>query len=142
MADYEIDEIRRIRREISARFNHDASKLGEYYRKLEEKYRKSGKYKFVDPPPEKPKAARSEDKEAAGRLTNTRLSEIENLPDDNIDTSDIPELDDEFWENAKRIVPENYIPIEHEVLEWFKGQGKDYHDQINMVLRAYMESHR
>ena len=50
MADYEIDEIRRIRREISAKFDHDARKLGEYYRKLEEKYRKSGKYKFVDPP--------------------------------------------------------------------------------------------
>ena len=54
MADYEIDEIRRIRREISARFNHDAKKLGEYYRELDKKYRKSGKYKFVDPPSEKP----------------------------------------------------------------------------------------
>ncbi len=65
MANYEIDEIRRIRREISARFDHDASKLGEYYRKLEEEYRKSGKYKFVDPPPEKPKAEKSKDEEAA-----------------------------------------------------------------------------
>ncbi len=65
MADYEIDEIRRIRREISARFDHDARKLGEYYRKLDEKYRKSGKYKFVDPPPEKPKAEKLKDEEAA-----------------------------------------------------------------------------
>ena len=76
------------------------------------------------------------------RLSKTRLSEIENLPEDTIDTSDIPELDDGFWENAQRIVPENYLQIEHEVLEWFKGQGQDYHDQINTVLRAYMESHR
>ena len=65
MADYEIDEIRRIRREISARFGHDARKLGEYYRKLEEKYRKSGKYKFVDPPTEKPKITESNDEKAA-----------------------------------------------------------------------------
>ena len=65
MADYEIDEIRRIRREISAKFDHDASKLGEYYRELEEKYRKSGKYKFVDPPDEKPEAAKSEGDKAA-----------------------------------------------------------------------------
>ncbi len=65
MANYEIDEIRRIRREISARFDHDASKLGEYYRKLEEEYRKSGKYKFVDPPTEKPKAEKSKEEEAA-----------------------------------------------------------------------------
>ena len=32
MADYEIDEIHRIRQEISARFNHDPEKLGAYYR--------------------------------------------------------------------------------------------------------------
>ncbi len=65
MKNYELDEIHRIRREISARFDHDASKLGEYYRKLEEEYRKSGKYKFVDPPSEKPKAAKSKEEEAA-----------------------------------------------------------------------------
>ena len=65
MANYELDEIRRIRQEISAKFDHDVSKLGEYYRKLEEEYRKSGKYKFVDPPTEKPKAEKSKDEEAA-----------------------------------------------------------------------------
>ena len=30
------------------------------------------------------------------KLSKTRLSEIENLPEDAIDTSEIPELDDEF----------------------------------------------
>ena len=65
MANYELDEIRRIRREISAKFDNDASKLGEYYRKLEEEYRKSGKYKFVDPPDEEPEAAKSEGDKAA-----------------------------------------------------------------------------
>ena len=43
------------------------------------------------------------------KLSKTRLSEIESLPEDSIDTSDIPELDDDFWENAQRIVPENYL---------------------------------
>ena len=65
MANYELDEIHRIRREISARFNHDPKKLGEYYRELDEKYRKSGKYKFVDPPDEKPKITESNDEKAA-----------------------------------------------------------------------------
>ena len=64
MADYEIDEIRRIRREISARFNHDAKKLGAYYRALDEEFRKAG-YKFADLPPEKPETAKPENKEAA-----------------------------------------------------------------------------
>ena len=65
MANHELDEIHRIRREISKRFNHDARKLGEYYRELDRKYRKSGKYKFVDPPSKKPKIEKSKDEEAA-----------------------------------------------------------------------------
>ena len=65
MTDYELEEIHRIRRNISARFDHNASKLGKYYRELDKKYRKSGKYKFVDPPAKKPKVAKSKDEEAA-----------------------------------------------------------------------------
>ena len=76
------------------------------------------------------------------RLSKTRLSEIESLPEDAIDTSEIPELDDDFWENARRIVPENYLQIEHEILKWFKEQGQDYHALINKVLRAHMEAHK
>ncbi|MDD9974455.1 MAG: BrnA antitoxin family protein [Candidatus Poribacteria bacterium] len=76
------------------------------------------------------------------RLSKTRLSEIEGLLEDAIDTSEIPELNDEFWENARRIVPENCLQIDHEILEWFKDQGQDYHEQINTVLRTYMEAHR
>ncbi len=76
------------------------------------------------------------------RLSKTRFSEIESLSDNAIDTSEIPELGDDFWENAQQIVPENYLQIEQEILEWFKGQGQDYHERINTVLRSYMESHR
>lgn len=76
------------------------------------------------------------------RLSKTRFSEIENLPEDRIDTSEIPELSDDFWEHARRIVPENYLQIDPEILEWFKGQGQDYYTQMNTVLRAYMEAHR
>ncbi len=64
MTNYELDQIHRIRREISAKFDHDAMKLGEYYRKIEKEYRKSGKYKFVDPPDEKPEAAKTEEGKA------------------------------------------------------------------------------
>ena len=67
MANYELDEIRRIRREISAQgFNHDARKIGELtIEQLDEEYRKSGKYKFVDPPTEKPEPTQSGDEKAA-----------------------------------------------------------------------------
>ena len=63
MANYELDEIGRIRREISARFDHDVNKLIAHYQALEREYRKSGKYKFVDPPNEMPKNKERMDKE-------------------------------------------------------------------------------
>jgi uncharacterized protein (DUF4415 family) len=33
------------------------------------------------------------------------------------------------------------LRIDHDVLEWFKSQGKGYQTQINRLLRAYMEAH-
>ena len=64
MKNYELDEIHRIRREISAQFDHDAEKLGAYYRALDEEFRKAG-YKFAELPPEKPENSKRSDKEAA-----------------------------------------------------------------------------
>ena len=51
------------------------------------------------------------------RLSKTRLSEIESLPEDAIDTSEIPELDNDFWENARRIVPDESLQIGEEIIE-------------------------
>ena len=76
------------------------------------------------------------------KILNTLLSEIESIPEDAIDTSEIPELDDDFWENTQRIVLENYLQIEHEILEWFKEHEQNYHVRINKVLRAHMEAHQ
>ncbi len=49
-----MDEVREMRRKISEEFGHDLSQLVAYYQELETEMRKSGKYKFVDPPNEKP----------------------------------------------------------------------------------------
>ena len=48
MSDYEIDEIRRIRRQISAEHGHDMRKIAEHYRKLEKELRESGRFRFAD----------------------------------------------------------------------------------------------
>ena len=45
-----ISEIRRVRREISARFDHDVHRLGEHYMELEKKARASGEYRFAEAP--------------------------------------------------------------------------------------------
>ena len=40
-------------------------------------------------------------------ISPNRLKELENIPDTEIDTSDIPELDQQFWETAKMVKPVN-----------------------------------
>jgi uncharacterized protein (DUF4415 family) len=72
-----------------------------------------------------------------------RLQEIKNIPDELIDTSDIPELDDNFWEKAKLVKPITQksisLRVDSDVLDWFKNQGKEYQFLMNSVLRSYVE---
>jgi len=74
------------------------------------------------------------------------LEEMKAMRDKDIDTSDIPELDDRFWENAKLVMPQPKpsisLRIEPEVLDWFKSFGRGYQTRMNAVLRSYMEAHR
>ena len=60
-----IEEVRRIRHEISAEFGHDPHKFGEYCRELEKELRKSGKYKFAKAPDQKPEISESSGNAAA-----------------------------------------------------------------------------
>lgn len=46
----EIQEIRRIRHEISARHGHDLKRLLAYYKQMEDEFRKSGTYRFEESP--------------------------------------------------------------------------------------------
>lgn len=69
-----------------------------------------------------------------------RLTEME---DDAIDTSDIFELDDKFFQNAELLIPAKQpvtLRIDEDVLVWFKAQGRGYQTRINKLLRHYMES--
>ena len=45
-----MEEVREMRRKVSAEFGHDLNRLLTYYQELEDEMRKSGKYKFADPP--------------------------------------------------------------------------------------------
>jgi len=68
------------------------------------------------------------------------------MTDDEIDTSDIPVLDEAFFANARLRVPEGKIPvlmnIDAEVFEWFKSQGPEYQNLINRALRTFSETHK
>lgn len=75
-----------------------------------------------------------------------RLAEIAAIPDEVIDTSDIPELDESFFENARLVMPAKKktvtMRMDEDVLEWFRAEGKGHLTRMNAVLRAYMLSQR
>jgi hypothetical protein len=49
-----IEEIREVRRKISAEFGHDPRRLVEHYRELEREMRRTGQCQFRDAPVERP----------------------------------------------------------------------------------------
>ncbi|MBM4301510.1 MAG: BrnA antitoxin family protein [Deltaproteobacteria bacterium] len=73
------------------------------------------------------------------------LKRLRHMKDEEIDYSDIPELDEAFFEKAVIVLPQPKasvsIRLDQEVLDWFKAQGKGYQTRINALLRAYMEAH-
>ena len=79
-------------------------------------------------------------------VSKKRLKKLKAMKDEDIDYSDIPELDEAFWEKAEVRLPETktgvYIRLDGDVLDWLKSQGKGYQTRINAILRAYYEAHR
>jgi uncharacterized protein (DUF4415 family) len=75
-----------------------------------------------------------------------RLKKLDEIKDKNIDYSDIPELDENFWENAVIEYPEKKKPVtlrlDADVLSWFKSLGKGYQTRINSVLRSFYDAHK
>jgi len=73
----------------------------------------------------------------------TDWKRLSKMKDGDIDTSDIPELDEEFFQNAKLQVPPKQpvtLRLDADVLAWFKEGGQGYQTRINQLLRRYMES--
>lgn len=76
----------------------------------------------------------------------TDWERVDALTDEEIDTSDIPPLDEDFFANAKLRLPEPKqkitIRLDKDVVKWFKSHGKGYQTRINAVLRTYMKAHK
>ncbi len=77
-------------------------------------------------------------------ISKTRIEALKAIPDEKIDFSDIPELDEEFWENAEWVEPDKTLPltirVKESVLEYFKAGGKGYQTRINAVLESYVRA--
>jgi uncharacterized protein (DUF4415 family) len=74
---------------------------------------------------------------------------VDALKDEDIDFSDCPEISPEMFAKAVvrrggKVAPKKVqltLPIDSDVVEWFKQQGQGYQSHINALLRAYMEAH-
>ena len=73
--------------------------------------------------------------------------QLANYPDSDIDYSDIPELDAEFWARAKitppRTKPNVSLRVPENVVDFFKAENpKGYTARMAAVLAAYVEAHQ
>jgi uncharacterized protein (DUF4415 family) len=79
-----------------------------------------------------------------------RLNAVADLPDEAIDFSDIPELDDTFFDNAVRgdlyrpVKKQTTLRLDADLIDWCKrqsgpdGSSRGYQTRINQALRAYV----
>lgn len=79
-----------------------------------------------------------------------RHRKLVNMSDEDIDYSDIPELDEAFFKNAKLVKRKPAteaisIRVDVDTLEWFRNYAKNhseirgYQTLINDVLRTYVK---
>ena len=69
------------------------------------------------------------------------LARLKNLPDSEIDYSDVPELTEEqlsrmFQPNRQLVA----VRLDQDVLKWLRSFGPGYSTRINKILRAVMEA--
>ena len=80
------------------------------------------------------------------KQSQTDWQRLATTPDTEIETSEVPELDKDFFRHAQIRMPEGKqmvsLRLDSDVLDWFKRQGKGYQTRINAVLRAHMEAHK
>jgi uncharacterized protein (DUF4415 family) len=71
---------------------------------------------------------------------------MDSMKDEDIDYSDIPELDDAFFTQMQVQLPQTKeivtLRLDPEVIAWFKKFGKGYQTRINAVLKSYVKAHQ
>ena len=80
------------------------------------------------------------------KQSKTDWAPIDKMTDEEIDTSDSPPLDDDFFARAEWRMPEKNravtLSVDSEVLKWFESQGADFQQGVNAALKIYAEAHQ
>ena len=62
------------------------------------------------------------------------------------DAAEANDLGDEFWANARLVMPKGkksvHLRVDVEVYDWFKNQGEGHLTRMNAVLRTYFEARK
>jgi len=72
------------------------------------------------------------------------IQKLATMPEDQVDTSDIPELPPGAWKNAVRgkwyrpVKKAVSIRLDADVLAWLKAKGSGYQTRVNNLLRERM----
>ncbi len=86
----------------------------------------------------------SADKQKLGDRRKAELERLAAMPDDDVDTTDIPAVVD--WAGAevgkfyRPVKQQMTLRIDADVLAWFKAQGPGYQTEINRVLREHVRA--
>jgi uncharacterized protein (DUF4415 family) len=79
------------------------------------------------------------------KKSGTDWERLESMTDEDIDYTDIPPLDEEFFKRATIRMPKRKqaisLRLDPEVIMYFKRQGKGYQTRMNAVLKAYVDAH-
>ena len=79
-------------------------------------------------------------------IADKRLKELAARKDEDIDYSEIPELDEKFWSDARMVEPDRTTPVtlrvKKSVLDAYNSQGKGYQTRMNAVLESYARTLR
>ena len=74
------------------------------------------------------------------------VAQIAAANDEDIDFSDIPELEESFWREAELVEPDFteqiVMRVKWSVLDYFRAPGKGYQTRINRVLESYVRARR
>ena len=79
---------------------------------------------------------------SAGRKR--RLEKLSRLPDDEVNTSELPELTEKFWQNAVRnpfyrpVKQQLTLRLDADIIAWLRRQGRGYQTRANALLREAM----
>ncbi len=76
----------------------------------------------------------------------TDWTKLETMADEEIDTSDIPPLDEKFFADARLRMPRGKVAVtvsvDEDVVDWYQSQGEESKALMSAALKIYAEAHR